>query len=64
MKRSMLILALTGLALTLGNTGCNRPTNSTIGLSPDLQEVAALAQNRTSDENIIGYIRNSGKGYK
>ena len=64
MKRSIIILALTGLALTLGNTGCNRPTNSTIGLTPELQEVAALAQNRTSDENIIGYIRNSGKGYK
>ena len=64
MKRSIIILALTGLALTLGNTGCNRPTNSTIGLTPELQEVAALAQNRTSDENIIGYIRNSGKTYR
>ena len=64
MNRSLMILALTLLAFSLGSTGCNRPTNSTIGLAPELQEVAALAHNRTSDENIIGYIRNSGKTYR
>ena len=64
MNRSMIILALTLCAFSLANTGCNRPSNSTIGLTPELQEVAALAHNRTSDENIIGYIRNSGKNYR
>ena len=64
MNRSIIIIALTLCAFSLANTGCNRPANSTIGLTPELQEVATLAQNRTRDENIIGYIRNSGKTYR
>ena len=64
MKRSIIIFAVAGLALMIWNSGCSRQAPSTIGLTPDLQEIAALAQNRTSDENIIGYIRNSGKTYK
>ena len=64
MKRSIILLAVAGVALTIWHTGCSRQTVSTIGLAPELQEIAALAQNHTRDENIIGYIRNSGKAYK
>ena len=64
MKRRITLLAVAGVALTIWSAGCARQTTSTIGLTPELQEITALAQNRTSDENIIGYIRNSGKTYK
>jgi len=64
MKRSINLLTVAGVVLTIWCAGCSRETTSTIGLTPELQEIAALAQNRTSDENIIGYIRNSGKTYK
>ena len=64
MKRSMILLVLAGFTWMIGSSGCSRSTTSTLGLTPDLQEIAVLAQNHTSDENIIGYIRNTGKPYK
>ena len=42
---------------------CNAQTPPA-NLSPDLQEVVRLSQQKMSDEVITNYIRNSGKAYK
>jgi len=42
---------------------CNAQTPPA-NLSPDLQEVVRLSQQKMSDEVITNYIRNSGKSYK
>ena len=64
MKRSLILFAVIGFAVTIFQPGCLGQVSSTGSLPPELQELATLAQNNISDDIILSYIRHSGKSYK
>ena len=62
MKVALACVAIGWMCWSAGNT-CNAQTPPS-NLSPDLQEVVKLSQEKMSDDVITTYIRNSGKTFK
>ena len=61
--KRLMVLAAVGCACCLAG-GTSLAQTPSANLSPDLQEVVKLSQQKMSDDIIIGYIKNSGKTYK
>ncbi len=61
MMVALVCTAIGWMCWSVGNT-CNAQTPPS-SLSPDLQEVVKLSQQKMSDDVITNYIRNSGKSY-
>ncbi len=61
-KVALACVAIGWMCWSVGNV-CNAQTPPS-NLSPDLQEVVKLSQEKMSDDVITNYIRNSGKSFK
>jgi len=61
-KQSLAVVALGWCCWAAGGTGLAQTPAA--NLSPDLQEVVKLSQQKMSDDIIVSYIKNSGKAYK